>query len=104
MDGERLSELRKDRRITQKELAEKLSVSENTISCYERNLTTPDDEMKIMIAKFFNVSLDYLMGTSDTPAPLGENKSQLIYFEQISSGAEREITNFLQYIKDKYTK
>lgn len=47
MDGERLSELRKDRGVTQQQLAAALSVSSNTISAYERGINEPDDRMKI---------------------------------------------------------
>lgn len=44
--GKRLSELRQDLGLTQQELAEKLSISVYTVSSYERNISTPDDEMK----------------------------------------------------------
>ena len=52
MDGERLSELRKDKGLTQKEFAKILGISENSVSMYERNLNTPDDQMKIKIAEY----------------------------------------------------
>ena len=55
MIGERISELRKRKNMTQKELATFLSVSLNSVSLYERNLSTPDDEMKIKLAQLFNV-------------------------------------------------
>ena len=62
MNGERLSDLRKDRGLTQKDLAKIIGVSENSISMYERNLNSPDDKIKVKIAKYFNISLDYLLG------------------------------------------
>ena len=58
MIGERISELRKRKKMTQKQLAEYLSVSLNSVSLYERNLSTPDDETKIRLAKLFDVSMD----------------------------------------------
>ena len=76
MEGERLSELRKDNGLTQRDLAEILGVSENSISLYERNINTPDDELKIKIANYFNVSLDYLLGATDKQIPL--NRVMLI--------------------------
>lgn len=102
MDGQRLSELRKDMHITQKDLAKMLSLSENSISAYERNLSDPDDEIKLKIAKIFNVSLDYLMGLSDTPTPLAHTSSQLILMNNLPRKALEEVTNFMQYVKDKY--
>lgn len=65
MIGERLQELRKDRRLSQKELAKKLNLSPYTISSYERNCSDPNDEDKIKIAKLLNVSLDYLLGLTN---------------------------------------
>lgn len=53
MIGERLNELRKDRRLTQKELGEILNVNHHSISSYENNKSEPPDDIKIQIAKFF---------------------------------------------------
>ena len=103
MDGERLSELRKDKGITQKDLAKILSVSENSISLYERNIITPDDDMKIKIAKYFNVSLDYLLGITDTPSPI-KSKPKIIYFNHLPEKANEELERFLKYFKSKYFK
>lgn len=69
MIGERLSELRKDRGMSQQELADKLSLTKFTISSYEREKTMPSDEIKTELAKIFNVSLDYLLGLIDEPVP-----------------------------------
>lgn len=60
--GELLQELRKDRRLTQAQLAGVLHLSPLTISSYECGRTMPDDATKIQIARYFGVSLDYLMG------------------------------------------
>ena len=102
MDGNRLCELRKDKGLTQKDLAKILCVSENSISLYERNLITPDDNMKIKIAKYFNVSLDYLLGITKTPSPIETIKSKIIYFNNLPENANKELENFLNYFKEKY--
>lgn len=101
MDGERLSELRKDKGMTQKELAEALSVSLNSVSLYERNLSTPDDDAKVRIARLFNVSLDYLMGLSNIEN-LSQNNPHMIFFDHLSDRATDELTTFLKYFKEKY--
>ena len=62
--GELLRELRGDKRITQKELAQKICVTVGTISNYENDQHLPDIEKLIMLAYFFNVSTDYLLGRS----------------------------------------
>ncbi len=68
MFGELLQELRKDRGLTQVQLAEVLHLSPLTISSYECGRTMPDDATKIAIAQFFDVSLDYLMGLVREPS------------------------------------
>ena len=55
MIGERLGELRKDRGLKQKELADKLGISIHTVSSYERNLSTPDDEMKLDLSEIIQI-------------------------------------------------
>ena len=69
MIGERLLDLRKDEGLTQDELALILKINKHSISSYEREKSEPPDEIKILIAKHFNVSLDYLLGLIDEPLP-----------------------------------
>jgi len=100
--GERLGELRKDRGLKQKELADKLGISIHTVSSYERNLSTPDDEMKIRIAKFFNVSVDYLLGTSQNQFSNDKTISRLIILDNLPQAAVKELDKFLVHLKNKY--
>ncbi len=96
MDGERLKDLRKDRGLTQKQFAEIMGVSENSISLYERNETTPDDEMKIKIAKFFNVSLDYLLGIIKSPLPIERTGAFFIFADNMPKNAAQEMKTFYE--------
>lgn len=63
--ADRLSELRKEFNMTQKELADILGVSRGTIGMYEIGQRDPDTETIIKIARIFNVTSDYLMGLSN---------------------------------------
>lgn len=60
--GEILSELRKDRGMTQRDLAERLHVSVGTISNYENGAHMPDLEKLTELADLFRVTTDYLLG------------------------------------------
>lgn len=60
--GNILEELRKDRKMTQKELSEVIYVTTGTISNYENDRYLPDIEKLIMLADYFNVTIDYLLG------------------------------------------
>lgn len=55
-----LKELRQARGITQKDLAEYLGCTEQTVSNYESGRRGADYETQLKIAEYFNVSLDYL--------------------------------------------
>ena len=57
----RLAELRKEKNVSQEELAEKLYVSRQTISNWERGKTYPDINSLLLMANYFDVSLDHLI-------------------------------------------
>lgn len=102
MRGERLAELRKDAGLTQRQFAQQLHVSLNTVSSWERNLADPDDATKIQLARQFGVSLDYLMGLTDTPHPQSGNISVLLCVQNMPTAALEELNRFLVQLKKKY--
>ncbi len=67
MIGERLSDLRKDKGLTQQELADILHLTKYNISAYEREANEAPDNVKIAMAQYFGVSVDYLLGLTDKP-------------------------------------
>ena len=64
--GERLQKLRKERRLSQKELAKVLGISAGIISNYESSERTPSLENLIALATFYRCSTDYLLGLDKT--------------------------------------
>lgn len=62
----RLKELRRSRGISQLKLAMDLNLNQNTISRYETGEREADYKTLCLLADYFNVSLDYLLGRSDT--------------------------------------
>ena len=63
----RLAELRKQKGLSQEELADKLQVSRQAISKWERGEASPDTDNLIELAKIYEVSLDELVGLSSSP-------------------------------------
>lgn len=63
--GQRMRELRKEKNITQPELAKMLGVSNGAIGNWETGNRQPDDAAKIRMADIFGVSVDYLLGRTD---------------------------------------
>lgn len=63
--SKRLVNLREKRGITQQELADKLEITRQSLSLYEKTERTINIELLAKIADFFNVSTDYLMGRTE---------------------------------------
>ena len=63
--GNRIKELRRSKEITQEEFADYLGVSYQSVSRWENGVCYPDMELLPIIADFFNVTVDYLMGVDD---------------------------------------
>ncbi|MBE7097399.1 helix-turn-helix domain-containing protein [Bacillus cereus] len=74
--GNIIRNLRKQKGITQKELAQSLQLSESTIGMYERSERQPDYNTLIRIADYFKVSTDFLLGR-DFEAEGTKNDSEL---------------------------
>jgi len=69
-----LKMLRQEKGIGQVELAKKLGVSKGIISLWENGLREPNMSSLIQLSKFFNVSIDYLVGRTDEKKPYPKSK------------------------------
>ena len=63
--GNKLKELRKEKGLTQKALASILNLNSVTYLRYEKEQRMPPLNLLIEIARFFDVSTDYLLGLTD---------------------------------------
>ena len=63
----RLKELREKRNISQIKLAMDLGLNQNSISRYENGAREADYKTLILLADYFNVSIDYLLERTDNP-------------------------------------
>ena len=63
--GKRIKELRKDKGLTQSQLAKIISSTQDTISLWELGKSYPDIINLVKMAKYFSVSTDYLLGLQD---------------------------------------
>ena len=61
----KIKELRKENKLTQKELAKLINKSETGYASWEQGLSEPNVNDIILLCKIFNVSADYLLGLSD---------------------------------------
>ena len=60
--GARLREVRKIKKLTQKELAEQIGIKQNSYSDWETGKNEPSIENLVKLADLFDVSLDWLFG------------------------------------------
>ena len=69
----RLKDLREDRDLTQKAIAELLHIKQNTYSQYENEQRQIPLEMLISLAKYYNTSIDYIVGLTNIKKPYDKN-------------------------------
>lgn len=81
-----LRKLREEKKVTQKQLADVIGVSQQSINKYENHNIEPDLQTLMHLADYFNTSVDYLIGYSDlrhrieavTPYDLNEQEAEII--------------------------
>lgn len=76
MFAERLKKLRLETGLTQKELAEKFNIKQQTYAQWESGRTKPRSGTLEKFANYFNVSTDYLLGNTDIKNPDDINLSE----------------------------
>ena len=103
MIGERLLELRKDADLTQDDLAAILNINKHSISSYERDKSEPPDAIKIAIARYFSVSVDYLLGVTDDPTPIDQQTPVLRLPKGFPREALPELARYASYLNEKMT-
>ncbi len=87
--GLRIKSLRKKENLTQKQLAEKIGVSQRMIGYYESEERFPPHDVLSKLADCFSVSADYLLGRSVTDKPN----------EQVTPKDEKDIAKRMEEIK-----
>jgi len=90
--GQRIRAMRKLNNLTQKQLAEKVNVSAQVISNWEREYTDPGHDNVAMLAKVLNCSADYLLGNTDDPTPPNQKNS----LPPLTAKDERDIARDLE--------
>ena len=66
----RIRDLREDRDLKQRELAEYLNCSQQVYSNYELGQRDIPSDTLIRLSRFYGVSVDYILGLTDEPKPI----------------------------------
>jgi transcriptional regulator with XRE-family HTH domain len=78
MFGEKLKKLRTSKNMTQDEIAALLNVKRQTYSAYERGISMPDANTLVILANYFDVSVDYLLGREEKVYPMSPSQAELL--------------------------
>ena len=101
MDYNRLKELRISRHVSQKELAERLGISQQTVASWEVGRTEPSNLFLSSLSDLFNVSTNYLLGkeAKNTQPLSSKQKTLLKDFESLTSDAQNMIPGMINSLK-----
>ena len=101
----RLTELRKQKGLTQDELGKILGFRDSPISQYETGKRRPDQETLTKIPDYFDVTTDYLLGRSNIrnlttiAAHRADNP-----LADLSPEARKSVEDYIEYVRNKYPK
>ena len=80
--GKKLKSLRIEKKLTQKQIAERIGLAISAVSSYESGTRYPSYDVLIKLAQIFHVSTDYLLGMTDKRnidvSGLNDNEIELI--------------------------
>lgn len=98
--GNRLLELRKEFNLDRETLANALNISYSSLSKYETNKRFPSQDLLILMADYFGVSVDYLLGRTNirnyeenTIAAHTDDRTQ-----QLSEEGRKKLDDFIDYL------
>lgn len=110
--AERLKTLRKQVKLTQAQIAEKLNISQQAYASWERGVKKPTQENLVKIAQVLNVTVDYLVGNSDEEFANNKLEDIEFLFRKNSEGLtddekvvfRKELIAFLEERKKQFGK
>ncbi|MDD4370191.1 MAG: helix-turn-helix transcriptional regulator [Anaerostipes sp.] len=95
--GNNISQLRKEKKITQQELAEFAGVTKASVSKWETGSTTPDIQILPILAAFFDVSIDELIGYE---AQLSSKQIRYYYHKLAQEFSEKDFDQVMEESKE----
>ena len=80
--GEKLKSLRIEKKLTQKQVADRIGLAISAVSSYESGTRYPSYDVLVKLVRIFHVSTDYLLGMTDTRnvdvTGLNDNEIELV--------------------------
>lgn len=83
--GKNLERIRKDKKVSQTQLGAALGITQQMISSYEKEISSPNLDVLLKIAEYFNVSIDSLVGHIVNSSDSNTSKARFLrYFESLT--------------------
>lgn len=105
MLGKRLKKLRKERGLLQKDIAQILNITTSAYGYYEQDKRDPDTKTLRILADFYNVSVDYLLGRTNIRNPYDDISSisskEFSDIDELSPESKKELEKFIELLKLK---
>ena len=102
--GEKIKDLRKEKNLTQKELAQQLSITISTLSHWECGYQEPSFADLIILSKYFNCSIDYLLSQEDNffefDSLSAVENELLFHFRALPVDLQKRVFSYVQGLKD----
>lgn len=99
----RIKELRNELGLSLRELSEQINISFSSLGKYERGEQQPSIDTIIMLANFFHVSIDYLMGNSNYRTANDEYKFKSS-FDELENAVAIDLYNILIETMENFSK
>lgn len=95
--------LRTEKNMSQQELASALGISKSAVNMYERGERQPNFETLELIADFFNVDTDYLLGRTNKTTRIIRPGTLAAHFDgdEYTEEELEEIKQFAEFVKNK---
>lgn len=77
--SDRLKFLRTSHNLSQEEFGKQFGIVKSTVSLYENGKSTPDDQTKLKICQYYNVSMDWLYGLGEIAYSGADDKGYFLF-------------------------
>jgi transcriptional regulator with XRE-family HTH domain len=98
----RLRELRKQQKMSMRDFGKLFGLAESTISLYETGKRHPDNESLVKFAKYYNVTVDYLLENEQKKEPVIEHdrlyNETLALFKKLPAEKKKQALNYLRFL------
>jgi len=104
MLAKRLKQLREERHLLQKDIANILKITTSAYGYYEQNRRDPDTIVLQKLADFFDVSTDYLLGRTNIPnySTIDTLHNHVLDVSKLPGEAIKQAEEYVEFLKQKY--